>query len=1171
MTCPQCNTVNPDFAESCSTCGTPMPISDDVTIRVVDTSALEPGSDFGPRYRIESLLGQGGMGRVYKAYDKTLDRVVAIKVVREGMVGEAGTALQRFKQELLLASKISHKNVLRIHDMGEVGPVKFISMAYVEGPDLYHILRDNPKLPLERALSFSQQLAEALAAAHGEGVIHRDLKPQNILVDKDDHIYVSDFGLAKSFQDDSVGMTRSGAFLGTPRYMSPEQVEGNPADQRSDLYAYGLILYEMVAGNVPFTGESTLKVMYQRLQETPKSPRLLNPSIPAWFDTVIMRCLEKDPAVRYQTATEILADLQAAKPSASASRAGISRMGSRTVQIQIPHFAERRWTWIAAALAVILLATAAFVFRGRLFSGGGAKRSATGPAVSLLILPFRNASGEDSLNWLGPGMAEMLTTDVGESSTVRIVSADRLHQILSDLHISSNVELDQGTVRQIADFTTADRIVSGEYAKLGDEIQVNATLQDLKQQRSVSLKAKASSEKDVLQAVHELAKLIQENLALPSGSVQELQAAAFTPSSKSVDALKDYSQGLELGRQGNNLDALKQFQDATKVDPTFAFAYSKLAQTYSSLGYDGDAVQASQKAMDLSDNLPAQEKYRIQAVDARVSNNLPKAIQAYEALLKMAPNDSDVQFRLADAYKSAGQYDRARELYSSLLAHDPKYVDALVGLSGVDILIVNPQGALDSLNRAFSLAVEMGSDEEKATILFQQGVTYKLMNKLNDALNSYTSSLDIRQRLGDKRGIGLTLNTIAQVQDLMGKSDEALKSYQDALKIRREIGDKRGTGATMIDLGYFYEARGHFDEALSLYKDSLQIQHETGEPVYEALCLNNIGWVYLDKSDYDDATTYFQQALDLNEKLKIPADIANTLYNLADTSTRVGKYDQALPNFLRALELWRGANDKRGIAYASYGMGILFEYQGKYGAALSSTQDAVNNFRQLQDRSFWMAEMLGGYGSALVLIGKGDDAQKALDEGLSLARDLKNNTLSAKLLDYEGDRLFYQGDYKGAQPLYTKALQLASQSADRQLLLTTKSNIAKVAVKEGRSNEAIVALKGLIKDADSLRLQFLSAQDTIFLGEALMEAKNAPQARQELESGLHAAEGLGARALQVNAHYLLGVTLRAQGNSAEASHHFDQARSIAEDIHKEAGTDEVIKRSDLKLAYAASR
>src|ERR1700722_14492894 len=286
MNCPHCSTVNPDFAENCSNCGTPMPVGDSETVMMVDTSALPPGSDFGSRYRIEKLLGQGGMGRVYKAYDKDLDRMVAIKVVRQGVMGES-EALKRFKQELVLASKITHRNILRIHDMGDVKDTKYISMAFVEGQDLSQILQETPKLPFDRVVNFSVQLAEALAAAQSEGVVHRDLKPQNILVGKDDHLYVSDFGLAKSIENDVIGMTRTGAFLGTPRYMSPEQVEGNPADKRSDLYAYGLILYEMVTGDVPFTGETTLKVMYQRIQEKPKNPKLLNPALEDWFARII--------------------------------------------------------------------------------------------------------------------------------------------------------------------------------------------------------------------------------------------------------------------------------------------------------------------------------------------------------------------------------------------------------------------------------------------------------------------------------------------------------------------------------------------------------------------------------------------------------------------------------------------------------------------------------------------------------------------------------------------------------------------------------------------------------------------------------------------------------------------------------------------------------------------
>jgi serine/threonine-protein kinase len=199
---------------------------------MVDATALAPGSDFGSRYRIEALLGQGGMGRVYKAYDKDLDRVVALKVVRQGAMGESD-ALKRFKQELVLASKISHKNILRIHDMGEVGGTKFITMAYVEGHDLYGILKENPKLPMERVLKYARALAEALAAAHAEGVIHRDLKPQNILVNKDDQIFVSDFGLAKSFEEGAQGMTKTGAFLGTPRLSPPGRLSVESVMQRA--------------------------------------------------------------------------------------------------------------------------------------------------------------------------------------------------------------------------------------------------------------------------------------------------------------------------------------------------------------------------------------------------------------------------------------------------------------------------------------------------------------------------------------------------------------------------------------------------------------------------------------------------------------------------------------------------------------------------------------------------------------------------------------------------------------------------------------------------------------------------------------------------------------------------------------------------------------------------
>src|SRR4029077_6518827 len=241
MICARCHTPNPTSAGNCSRCGSGLDIGAEqaegadvgfgATLEVSDSGPIHTGTDFGPRYHVESLLGAGGMGKVYKARDRELGRIVAIKVLRPDLV-PAPMAMQRFKHELLLASSISHPNILRIHDLGEYNGVKFISMAYVDGGDLTQVMHKQGRLPLDRVLNIMKQLAAALAAAHGVSVVHRDLKPQNILLGSGDHVYVTDFGIAKTLESDRTRVTRTGAVLGTPLYMSPEQVEGKPLDHR---------------------------------------------------------------------------------------------------------------------------------------------------------------------------------------------------------------------------------------------------------------------------------------------------------------------------------------------------------------------------------------------------------------------------------------------------------------------------------------------------------------------------------------------------------------------------------------------------------------------------------------------------------------------------------------------------------------------------------------------------------------------------------------------------------------------------------------------------------------------------------------------------------------------------------------------------------------------------
>src|SRR3989441_6901260 len=926
---------------------------------------LYPGTVLGQRYEILQILGEGGMGSVYKARDRELNRMVALKVIRPDLAGNQ-SIIDRFKQELLLSHQVTHKNVIRIYDLSEAEGMKFITMEYIEGEDLRALIQEKHKLSPEAAVEIMQQVCRALEAAHSVGVIHRDLKPQNVMRDKTGRILVMDFGLARSLEGG--GMTQTGALIGTMDYMSPEQALGRDLDQRSDLFALGLIFYELLTGKMPFKAESAVASLLKRREQRAARVSSHDAAIPRALSNLVGKCLEPDLKLRYQSASEILTDLNAWQGKGAAATLHFPAVG--TWGQTIP------WPWVGGIAAVLVLSITGFLLRGSLF--GPSAKTPTAPVVSLAILPFRNASGDSSLNWVGTTVPEMLRTDMGESAYLRTVPSDRVNQILHDLRIAPDASLDPDTLRRVAEFTSADRLLWGQYIKLGDQIRIDATLQDLKRQRNFALKGEAASEKELPAALQQLPEPVGKSLALPPATIKELQAKSLKPSSQSVQALRYYSEGLQLVRQGKNIEAQKSFQAATQEDANFALAYARLGQADANLGYGNEAEQATRKALDLSEKLPTQEKYLIAAIHAQTSNDTRKAIESYESLAKVLPNDSDVQSALAALYNTAGSFDKARDYYSRLLARDPKYVEALYGIAFVEINVGNSQAALEYLNRALPITIELGNEQQQSRILYELGLAYNQGNKPEEALRNCQQALALQRRLGEKHDIAQTLDAMAQVQDTLGQSAEALKSFQEALRLRREIGDKIGLGYTLLNFSNFYEARARNDEALDMLKESLQIQREVGDQDTEALCLNNIGINYTDKAQYDDALTYFDQGLRLREKLNNPSGIADSNYAIADTLAKFGQYDQALPRYLRALELWRKLNDKRRAAFTSYGLGNLFEQQGRLGAALSAKQEALSTIRDVQDK-IGMAEMLSGYGSALNLLGRGEEAQKSLE------------------------------------------------------------------------------------------------------------------------------------------------------------------------------------------------
>jgi len=1117
---------------------------------------LQIGSALGNRYEILALLGEGGMGAVYKAADLEVDRIVALKVIRPDMASNP-EILARFKQELLLSSKVTHRNVIRIYDIGDADGVKFITMEFIEGKDLRSVLHERKKLPPEEAVDIALQVCHALEAAHGIGIIHRDLKPQNIMLDDSGRAVVMDFGLARTLGGD--GMTQTGAMLGTMEYMSPEQALGKDLDQRSDIFALGLILYELLAGERPFVAESALASLIKRTQESAIPVLERNAEIPGVLGLVVDRCLERDLNARYQKVAEIFEDLTNWKNGTPSARAKVRRKKKAAKGV------VTQTRLIATATAIVVLGAGGYVLRSRL-AHQTAVTKPVAPAVSLAILPFRNASSDASLDWLGSSLADMLTTDVGQSASLRTVSPNILHQIFTDLRITSSTALDPGTVKRVADFSSADRVVWGQYAKFGDAIRIDATLQDLKNNRTVTLKADVPSEKDIPAAVDHLADSIRQTLQLPRDVMNELKASSFQPTSSSVEALRDYNQGLVLQRDGKNLEAKKQFESATKTDGNFALAFARLAQTYSTLGYDSEAEQSAQKAVMLSQNLPEAEKYQITAIELQVNKHFPEAIKAYENLARVLPDNSDVRATLARLYEDSGDLAKARDYYQKILTANPKDIGATIDMGRVQLKSGDPQGALEPLNHAYSLAVQVDNQEQRATSLHLTAVSYRMLNKPQEVLRSETEALTIWRQIGQQRGLAFSLNEMARAQATLGNAKDAMANFGEALQIRRDIGDKRGLGDTLIDMGNVADDRGDHDGAVKSYKEALQLERDIGNESMQAVCLNNIGSVYLEKGQYEDALAYLQQVLQLREKSKNPQDIVDAEHNLGQALTSMGEYDQAISYYMKALQQRRDINDTRGAALESYGLGGLFDFQGRFGAAIHSKEEALKTFRDLKDRTFWMSEILGGYAQALILAGHMDDAKAPLDEAMNMARELKNDGLVAQTLMFEGDAQFYKGNFSAAHALYDQAMPAATRSKEPERVLLAKVALAEVAVREKKGN--VAALRTLMQQADDAGLKYSSVECELFLAEAMLQAHDVAHAKQEVDRALLRSDKLGQQALSAHAHYLLATMARDARNNADARDNFRWVINTLDGMKKDQGAENLLSRDDIKRMYS---
>ena len=872
---------------------------------------LTPGTVLAGRFRIEAILGVGGMGVVYRATDLALQVPVALKLLRPELATRAD-AFDRFRQELLMARQVSSPRVVRIHDLAQHEGQWLISMDYVDGEGLdRRIDRDGPMEPAEAA-RLGRQIAEGLAAAHASGVIHRDLKPANVLIDRNGDAYISDFGVARSLA--SGGITQTGAVIGTPDYLSPEQARGDPIDGRSDLYALGLLLYEMLTGTMPFSGGTVSEILAQRMLRSPPPVSTLRPHTPPWLTRLVDRLLRTQPAHRLQSADEVIRAID---------------------RREVPRdFRPTRGTWIGLATValVALAAVGAWQWQRGAAPAGVAM---VAPLHRLLVLPI-----EAPVTQVGAAraaaLAALLRDGLATVPGLAVVDEDRTQQALRQLDPTGTAKPDAAALRRIIG---ADRVLRVRLAPAAGGWQASAELQA----ESGAPEHLRATSGDPLGAFNAL--LAQPAFARALG-VPRVRVS-LPPS---IDVLDTYGDALRALQGDSPGDSVQLLRTATGTASGFVPAWLTLADAAQAIGEQDLAYTALEHAQRATPATEPTRQRRIKAALALLDGDAPTAASEWRALLVATPDDTLAELNLARALGSGGDFAGATTQLVALTTRDPNDPRAWFELGKFSILQGQAQRAVDEhLVRALVLYKRSGNRYGEAETVNALGIGYSRLGQSDDAEEQYRKAVELRRAVGNRRGLATSLRNLGSVLGLRGKFDEAAAHLDQARTLHTDLGDQGGLAAVENELGLLAEERGDYPQALAAFRRALVLWRQLGHKPGVAQALNDIGFAHYQLGAYDDAQAYLVQSSSAYAELGDDTGRIRTQQNLGLLATARGQWNEARKQLEASLAAAEQQQMFEEVAVSRRNLAELALLQGHIDAAITQARQAMKLFDERKD------------------------------------------------------------------------------------------------------------------------------------------------------------------------------------------------------------------------------